>query len=279
MTEQTPPGIEFSAQLSASLTSLAAEIRGQREDRHRLLDAITPIGIPAQQGTVTSGAVSIASPELWGPRRGKAWFVQRLTADGLASAPGASTAVLGTAAAPAAGATVAATASLPAGLYEVTVTTELSGTLAAAADENNMALYVGATQVTVLVVDGNSTFPLVNAPIYVTVPAAGAVLAVKAVGAATASSSYSAQIVATPAGSTPGGLGDLVTVYRGVVAPQNHLRNLTAAQPEWFPGSNALILMPGDYLTVAGSGLAGSAVTVSGDAIQVDAPLVAAYLL
>jgi hypothetical protein len=71
----------------------------------------------------------------------------------------------------------------------------LSGTLAAPADVNNLALFVGAVQVGVSVneaVVGN--YP--QLPASIEVPAGGATVSVKTIGAGTAASVYSASLTA-----------------------------------------------------------------------------------
>ena len=81
------PGLSLSvaAEIRGSLGSIAAEMRRQREDRDSLNQSIYPVTIPAQQGTVASGAVSIGSAELNGPRTGIVWDVRRVTVIGLAA--------------------------------------------------------------------------------------------------------------------------------------------------------------------------------------------------
>lgn len=77
--------IEVAARISASLDGVAAEMRRQHDERQALNQAIYPITIPAQQGTVASGAVAIGSSELTGPRVGVVWDVRRVTVIGLAA--------------------------------------------------------------------------------------------------------------------------------------------------------------------------------------------------
>lgn len=107
----------------------------------------------------------------------------------------------GTVAAPGAGVTVAAIAagSLPAGLYDVDVLIGMNGTLAAAADTSNMALKAGSTTlIDRLAYTANGTSNPVAGPFRFRLSLDGTqALIVSAVGAATASSSYSATIIAT----------------------------------------------------------------------------------
>lgn len=112
-----------------------------------------------------------------------------------------STAAGATASAPAAGATVATilSGSLPAGLYDVEVWIGMNGTLAAGTDTSNMALKVGATTVVpklAYVANGTSNQPAGPFRIRYSMDGSSAITVV-AVGAATASSVYSATIIAT----------------------------------------------------------------------------------
>lgn len=98
-------------------------------------------------------------------------------------------------AAPAAGATIASL-SLPNGTYTVAWTVELSGTLAAA-DIDNVALDIGATQVATSANAGAAgTYPQASAQVVVT--GGPLTLAAKAIGAATAGSTYRVNATITP---------------------------------------------------------------------------------
>jgi hypothetical protein len=85
---------------------------------------------------------------------------------------------------------------------------------------------------------------------------------------------------------TVAGLGatDTVSAYRGpasaVTAASNNLLNiLTGAAPTWHPGRTGLILSPGDTLVVAGTGLAATQVTLTGEAIIMELWLLSHFLL
>ena len=82
---QSGLNLEIAARISASLDGMTGELRSQREERARLNEAIYPVTIPAQQGTVSGGAVTIGSAELCGPRTGVVWDVRRVTVIGLAA--------------------------------------------------------------------------------------------------------------------------------------------------------------------------------------------------
>jgi len=96
----------------------------------------------------------------------------------------------GSQAAPAAGTAIASLTAVPVGEYTVEWSVGVAGALAAA-DIDNFGLYVGAAQVAV------SLNPAVageypQQPITVKVPAGGATVAIKAIGAATAGTTYTA---------------------------------------------------------------------------------------
>jgi hypothetical protein len=111
---------------------------------------------------------------------------------------GASTMAYGTASDPAAGTTVAVTPALPAGSYQVTVTTLMNGTVTVA-DVNNTQLLVGATVVgTLMNGDVTETDYWNPSPIIVIVPAGGAAISTKTIGAGSGTATYNQQIVATP---------------------------------------------------------------------------------
>jgi len=78
MTE-TAPGADLSvfAQLSASLGSVAAELRAERQWRERMAAECWYVQAPAI--TLPAGSPFTYSPPLWGPNTGFAWAVQRIT--------------------------------------------------------------------------------------------------------------------------------------------------------------------------------------------------------
>ena len=102
----------------------------------------------------------------------------------------------GAVAAPGAGVTVESLTP-GAGTYRVTVATHLTGPVAAA-DFNNMQLSAPSYGPAVLITDNSaSTIPFENGPYTITL-AAGDALKVAAIGAATAGTTYAAQIIAEP---------------------------------------------------------------------------------
>lgn len=100
----------------------------------------------------------------------------------------------GTAAAPAAGAVVAESAALASGRYRVTVAVHLEGSgTPAAADLDNMALYSGTAKIGVLAVPEAKSV-VTSSPELVIDVASGDKVSVQAVGNATASVTYAAQL-------------------------------------------------------------------------------------
>lgn len=98
--------------------------------------------------------------------------------------------------APAAGGVLASLASPPAGVYQVQIIAGLTGTVAAA-DQDNIELVVDGSVITVLllpaVVEGATDSP----PFVIQVKTAGTSIQLKAVGAGTATAVYRTMLVAT----------------------------------------------------------------------------------
>lgn len=110
----------------------------------------------------------------------------------------------GSAADPAAGTTVAATGTLPAGAYTVIVYETLIGTVSFA-DAANLQLLVGSTVIGTLVYPGASENPTPpKGPYTVVVPAGGAAISVKTIGAGSGTATYVVEIGATPVAGTAG---------------------------------------------------------------------------
>jgi hypothetical protein len=82
------PGLhlELMARLSAAIEGFNERSDKAERERYQIGQSIYPIPIPAGSGVVTGGGtLTIASPELFGPRTGKAWDVRRITVSGLKS--------------------------------------------------------------------------------------------------------------------------------------------------------------------------------------------------
>lgn len=155
----------------------------------------------------------------------------------------------GTATGPAAGATIASVV-VPAGTYVVSWTVGYGAGAVAAAELNNMQLTGGPSNVVALI-------PAVanqqQAQAQVTVTTAGATLAVKAIGAGTATAVYEAQLVVTPVAA------GFVRLYDGQNAPTvqavtSFLAEL-ATETEWF-GDQGIELERGLYVAPSVSSIA-----------------------
>lgn len=78
--------IEVMGGVSLTLGSIDERLRETDKRNQELLNAVAPVEIPPQSGTVTAaGVLNIASAELLGPRAGYCWDVRRITVSGLAS--------------------------------------------------------------------------------------------------------------------------------------------------------------------------------------------------
>lgn len=78
--------VEFLASLDVNLGRLCDQMDAQTRRYWDLNDFIYPIEIPAMQVAVPgSGTLTIASPELLGPRSGWFWDVRRISVSGLKS--------------------------------------------------------------------------------------------------------------------------------------------------------------------------------------------------
>lgn len=246
-----------------------------------LTRAVQPAIFPAVQFTVTGGIVqaSVAAQNLLGPEDGQVWRVSRITLDGLTApaAAGASQTSSGSQTSPGAAATIASIAAA-AGTYTVQWTVVLSGTLGAG-DANNLQLTNAATQVAVST-NAGAAGTYVQQTATIVVPAGGATVAVKSILAATVGGVYAAQLTITPLAGTT---GDVVRLYRETVGiggmPQDKLRTFTGAPPNdmWEP--SRLYLRSPETLTLAGSGLAATAVTLSGEAEAIDIRYLARYMI
>jgi hypothetical protein len=77
---------------------------------------------------------------------------------------------------------------------------------------------------------------------------------------------------------------DVVSLYRGpgVAAAQttdNLLTIVTGTAPTWHPGRTGLILQEGERVTIAGTGLTATQVTLTGEVIQMEQWLLPHFLL
>lgn len=115
---------------------------------------------------------------------------------GVVPVPAASLSNYGKVTGPAASAVIATITSPPAGVYTVTLYNELSGTVAAA-DQDNIKLLVDGVTITTLPLSAVIASGDVQPPLTITVKSSGTSIVVEAVGAATGTAVYSSLIIAT----------------------------------------------------------------------------------
>jgi hypothetical protein len=75
-------GFDFSAQVSASIGSLAEEMKAWRSDRQRLAQAVHPFVIPGIPLSLATGAGTLNQPNIMSPRTGKFWDIRRISCTG-----------------------------------------------------------------------------------------------------------------------------------------------------------------------------------------------------
>lgn len=75
-------GFDFTAQLQASIGSLAEEMKAWRSERQRLAQAIHPFVIPGIPLSLTTGAGTLNQPNIMSPRTGKFWDIRRISCIG-----------------------------------------------------------------------------------------------------------------------------------------------------------------------------------------------------
>jgi hypothetical protein len=272
--------------LELILGRLADHFDWTRKQAQRAGQAAAMFPFPAQVYTITGGAPGVPTfvADAIAPKDGYVWFATRLSVDGLVPGTGNNVFQEANVAAPGAGVTVLniAAGSIAAGAYYAYVTVGLNGPVAAA-DANNMQISGPGT--------GGNRGLVVPAVVgsypqdvfILNVPAGnGTALKVSAIGAATAATTYSAEISLVPLSS------DAVQLYRGpalaiAAQPQNRIHTFTAAGspgngPDWTPGGRGLLMSHQDALTLAGSGLAAAQLVLSGDVICLEAAHVPRYI-
>jgi len=166
------------------------------------------------------------------PTRSKA-IILVTSLGGLGSA---STSAFGTVpAAVGAGTTIATTGTLPPGTYTVYVNISTSGTVTTA-DANNMQLLIGATVIgTLMNSNSGANTPFPNGPFVVIVPAAGAAILVKSVGAGSGTATYNADIIATPQAGSGGATGIMFASRQDFLANANNPQGfLVTSAPKDF---------------------------------------------
>jgi hypothetical protein len=263
-------GIEATAELTVQVGRLAAAL--DTTQAAQLLASkiryvpIQPIVGPGAVAEVTT----FGNAEIWGPKTGYFWAVQRVSASGLS--PGGSTqSVQATTSPTTTFQTVASAGGLtPGALYTVTVVTTTGGTTGA--PEINNFRVSGVSGAPSVILNSGPGVSDTNGPLTVQVGPAGTLVVTTGSNIPTTGSTYTAEIDFT---SQP----DTLNLYRGQPQPQNFVNSLKAAGPVWQAGPAALILQPGDYLTAQATGLIGAPVAVSFDAIVGTLDLLAAFLL
>lgn len=270
------------AGLAAGLGGLTAEMRAKRRADAEMWAHIHPVPInPISSGALSGGAFLLQDTDRWGPRAGFAWELRRMSAAGLTSTLNSglnSIQALGApVTGPGAGATVS-TITLPVGVWSVASQIQLTGT-PGAADANNLVLQVGGVTQQYEFIRNNST-DYAELTIQVVVTSGTKTVSVATIAAATSTAIYSAQLVATPV-TAVGSVSDQVSLYKTSVAgamSMNFLNILTAAAPTFEASSKSIVLMPGQWLQVAGAGLGATEVVCSGEAIEIELPWLPAYL-
>jgi hypothetical protein len=258
------PVLKMLATMSVTLGRVASSLQAE-SDRKRLLSSklrfapIQPIIAP-----VVAGAVVLSNAEIWGPKTGYFWAVQSIRVGGLADATADDSLTATGAVAAGAGA-----ATLPAGsvINGFTVTLSTPGTGGTATVQN----VVGGPLVYNL--GTSSTFSQ-------NFPGGLAQSGTNAITVVVADPTAVGNVVAY--GTTLGFNVDNVGIYRGPPAQtplQNFMNEVDAQNPTWRPGRTELILQPGDFLTMAGTGLAATQVAGGFDTIIGTVDLLADFLV
>lgn len=273
--------------LEAALGQIAQHYQWTREREERAAQEAFIAPFPAQLYTVTGGAVAVPTTvaDAIAPKDGWTWFVTRLSVDGLVPGTGLAQYQAANVTSPGAAATIVqiTAANLAPGNYLLYVTLSLSGTLAAAADSNNMQISGPGT-------GGNKPFQFPGqageytfGPLSLNVTSPnGTALKISSIGAATAGAVYGASLDLVPQPA------DAVQLYRGpglavAAQPQNRIHTFTAGGssgpgPDWSPGGRGLVLNHQDALVLGGSGLAAAQLVLSGDVLVLENRRVARYL-
>jgi hypothetical protein len=253
-------GLQFVAGIAASLGSIAAVARSQQARAERLAQVLrwaplAPIQANPQTQTAVAGTLVLANAEVWGPKTGFFWAVQRFNVVGLTA--GSTT-------------TSTATGTITAGAGSAALTSGVSAT--GFTLSFSAAPSTAGTAVLSNVTGGPYTYNIPSgqtSPYTVSFPGP-----ITATGAATLTIAG----LGTGAGTiilygTLTTAGDSVSIYKGQsgasgTVPQNVVNeNQVTATSQFDPSRTDLILQPGDFLTVAGTGLTSTSVTASGDVI------------
>lgn len=247
------------AAMSLELGGVAAELRSARARAERRAGAMfyAPIQpIVLSSAAAVAGVTTFGNNEIWGPKTGYFWAIQRMAAAGLAPA-GDSQTVQGTATSPGAFQTIATLAGLvPFANYTVNYTVGTSGTTGAPEVNNFRLSSTGLASIILNSQPGTTTTGTVT---FQAGPS-GNLLVTTGSNVATVAAVYLAELSVS---SQP----DNLNLYRGQPQINNFMNNLQLADPEWRPGHQGMILQPGDFITAQGTGLVGSPVAVNFDVI------------
>lgn len=239
---------------------------------------------------VSGAAVTIPAPQgaqlPVGPAKGYTWAVERLSAFGLATTAGAqaqpagppvgfTVTPTGPQTTPVAGTVLATTtAAVPAGTYTVPWHIVLTGTLTSA-DEDNIGIFVGATQVATAVNGLNVGTWYGQDPVTVTVPGGGAIITAKVVNNAGAGAVYQAGFAVSSvplATAAVAAAGDVLAVHRVNTDGSAFIGQITFAQPWLHIGGKGILLRNGEFLVFTGTALAATGtIQINGEGVEVPA--------
>jgi hypothetical protein len=252
------PALRAMAALSVTLGRVASALQAEQNRKQLLAAKLRFAPIQPIVQNVAGGAVLMSNAEIWGPKTGYFWAVQRVSAAGLS--PGGDTqSVQATTSPTTTFQTIASAGGLtPGALYTVTVVTTTGGTTGA--PEINNFRVSGVSGAPSVILNSGPGVSDTNGPLTIQIGPAGTLVVTTGSNTPTTGATYTAEIDFT---SQP----DTLNLYRGQPQPQNFIRNLQFASPDWQPEKTGLILQPGDFLTAQGTGLVGTPVAVSFDVI------------
>jgi hypothetical protein len=264
--------LKAAANLSVALGAHTAELRAARTRAQAQAEKLRYAPIQPIVQTPVAGAILMQSSELWGPKTGYFWAIQRTAAFGL-SPGGDTSSSQGSVTSPAANAAITSMTGLTPGTYTVSVLTTTGGTTGAPELNNFRLTGLADGAVTSIPLNSAAGSSVANTATVVVGPA-GTLTVTAGATAPTVGAVYTADlsIVST---------ADSISLFRGQPQPQNFLNSLTASSPEWRPGAHGALLQPGDFLTVSGAGVDGvngAPIAVNFDCIIGTLDILADYL-
>lgn len=232
-----------------------------------------PFALPVMRGKVAGGVLQLGSSSdpgqvSCGPRSGWAWRVTRISVAGLSSTTGDNTS--GVSASFTAG--NAGTATLP-GLYrlwgfDITTGAPAAPPVAATVTVSNVS---GGPYTYTLMETANGGLLQVRFPIpLASTGTAPAVSVAAAAGGAAGQINAFGSFLGLQANAP---VYDQVTVYKGDPDLSKYVTTLGTQSPSWT-GSQGCLLLPGDHIVVAGTGLAAANLTVTGEAVEAPAEMI-----